>query len=121
MWALKKSIQTYHPYHLTIIAAPDPCISSLLPLWLPHPAPRSHVGCSSASLPSSVLSSSSSSARFVADVGAIDDDKVAVVVMILMMMMPEARRQCVTLWRFLVILAHNCCKRQLQAEKRRSD
>ena len=38
-----------------------------------------------------------------------------------MMMMPEARRQGVTLWRLLVTLAHNCCKRQLQAEERRSD
>ena len=39
----------------------------------------------------------------------------------MMMMMPEARRQGVTLWRLLVTLAHNCCKRQLQAEERRSD
>ena len=40
---------------------------------------------------------------------------------ILMIMMPETRRQGVTLWRLLVTLAHNCCKRQLQAEERRSD
>ena len=40
--------------------------------------------------------------------------------MMMMMMMPEARRQGVTLWRLLVTLAHNCCKRQLQAEERRS-
>ena len=38
-----------------------------------------------------------------------------------MMMMPEARRQGVTLWRLLVTMAHNCCKRQLQAEERRND
>ena len=53
--------------------------------------------------------------------GVFCDDKVAVVVIMLMMMMPEARRQGVTLWRLLVTLAHNCCKRQLQAEERRSD
>ena len=52
--------------------------------------------------------------------GVFCDDKVAVVVMMLMMM-PEARRQGVTCWRLLVTLAHNCCKRQLQAEERRSD
>ena len=46
---------------------------------------------------------------------------VMMMLMLMMMMMPETRRQGVTLWRLLVTLAHNCCKRQLQAEERRSD